>query len=128
MRIHSETYVLIAALPFLSKSLMGAMLVTVISAKKEGLGYLFQRAATGKNLWIYPIYVLAFLLITKLLGIAFISIVVITLTAMVCYVFCRRNARKWFGGITGDVLGASVEGTELILWMTVWLLHYFVMG
>ncbi|NRK74201.1 adenosylcobinamide-GDP ribazoletransferase, partial [Salmonella enterica subsp. enterica serovar Typhi] len=29
---------------------------------------------------------------------------------------------------TGDLLGASVEGTELALWATLWLLHYFVMG
>jgi adenosylcobinamide-GDP ribazoletransferase len=126
--IHLETYILITALPFFSKSVMGTMLLTVKTAKNEGLGYLFQTAATAKTLWIYPFYLIVFLCAAIYLGNGFISIGCLTLAAMICYLLCRRNASKWFGGITGDVLGATVEGTECILWMTVWLLHYFVMG
>jgi adenosylcobinamide-GDP ribazoletransferase len=128
MNVHFLSYILIAAVPFLSKSVMGIMLLTVKTAKNEGLGRLFQAAATPIVLWIYPVYIIAFLYLASLLGIGFISIGLLFLAALVSYLICRRNALKWFGGITGDVLGASVEGTELILWMTVWLLHYFVMG
>lgn len=121
-------YYLIAALPFFSKSVMGAVLLTVQSAKNEGLGRMFQQAATAKVLWIYPFYILVFLIAVFLSKVYFIPICLLLLASILCYLISRRNALKWFGGITGDVLGATVEGTELILWMTVWLLHYFVMA
>lgn len=128
MNIHIGTYFLIAAIPFLSKNVMGTILLTVQAAKDEGLGRLFQKAATAKVLWIYPFYVFMFLLVLFFLRESLISIWYLLIAAMICYLISRRNALKWFGGITGDVLGASVEGTECILWLTVWLLHYFVMG
>jgi adenosylcobinamide-GDP ribazoletransferase len=124
LNIQLYSYILIAAIPFLSKSLMGTLLLTVKSAKKEGLGSFFQAAAKPGELWIYPVYIIVFLLIFIKM---FLQLAIILLAAASCYLFYRRKVVKWFGGITGDVVGASVEGTELILWMTVWLLHYFVM-
>lgn len=121
---HSLSYLLILAIPFLSKCVMGAMLLTVKSAKKEGLGTLFQNAASPRALSIYLLYLLGFLSFFISKGILIIGI--LFFVTAVCYWFFRKKAMKWFGGITGDVLGASVEGTELILWLTVWLLHYFV--
>jgi adenosylcobinamide-GDP ribazoletransferase len=122
--VHFTTYILIALIPFLSKTVMGIVLLTVQSAKQEGLGALFQKAATPKSLWIYLVYILGVSLIVNHLLFLLGGMLVV---AASCCIFCRRKAVKWFGGITGDVVGASVEGTELILWMTVWLLHYFVM-
>jgi adenosylcobinamide-GDP ribazoletransferase len=119
------SYIFIAAIPFLSKSVMGVLLLTVKSAKNEGLGSLFQKTGSPKVLWIYLVYIAGFLILVNkamLLGGTLIIV------AAGCLLFCKRKAVKWFGGITGDVLGATVEGTELILWMTVWLLHYFAMA
>ncbi len=126
--VHFMTYILIAALPFLSKNVMGAMLIMVKSAKSEGLGRMFQEAAPAKVLWIYPLYMVVFLFTALFLGGEFMRLGILIMAAAASYFICRRNALKWFGGITGDVLGASVEGTELILWTVMWLLHYFVMG
>ncbi|CAH2712958.1 Adenosylcobinamide-GDP ribazoletransferase [Neobacillus rhizosphaerae] len=128
LNVEYVTYIFIAGIPFLSKSVMGVLLLTVKSAKNEGLGSLFQSAAKPQVLWIYPVYLLGFLFLVILLNKEFLLVGLLILVATCCLYFCRRKAVKWFGGITGDVLGASVEGTELILWMTVWLLHYFVMG
>jgi adenosylcobinamide-GDP ribazoletransferase len=122
------SYILIAAIPFLSKTVMGVLLLTVKTAKNEGLGRLFQNAASPKSLWIYPVYTVILLVLLALINIELLYVGYLLLVAIGCYLFLRQKVVKWFGGITGDVLGASVEGTELILWMTVWLLHYFVMG
>ncbi|MGG0717853.1 adenosylcobinamide-GDP ribazoletransferase [Robertmurraya massiliosenegalensis] len=122
------SYFMIMLIPFLGKSIMGLVLITIPSAKKDGLAALFQEAGNRRSLVVYPIYLLlfsAFLLIWW--GGFFWPLLIFIGIALLCYWFVRVKAKKWFGGITGDVLGASVEGTEIILWMTLWLLHYFAM-
>lgn len=120
--------VLIIAIPFLSKGVMGAVLVTVPAAKKEGLASLFQKAGNARAIVVYPIYLIILVSSIVIGWTGFLLPMTILVTiAVVSYLFIRVKAVKWFGGITGDVLGASVEGTENFLWMTLWLLHYFVM-
>ncbi len=128
LNVHVNSYLMIAAIPLFSKSVMGLLLLTVKSAKKEGLGALFQSAATPKDLWTYLVYIIGFLVLMLLFDGGFYYVSILLVTAFVMLLFCRRKAMKWFGGITGDILGAAVEGTELFLWMTLWLLHYFVMA
>lgn len=127
MKINVLSYLFIILIPFISKSVMGVLLLTVKSAKNEGLGRLFQDAASREVLWIYPVYIAVHLFLVMFLNHGFLLSGLLFLMGTGCYLVCRHLAIKWFGGMTGDVLGASVEGTELILWMTVWLLHYFVM-
>lgn len=126
--VQGLTYMMIAAIPFLSKCVMGVLLLTVKSAKNEGLGVLFQDAATIKVLWIYLIYISVILVLISFINNGFFLVSILIVIACASLLVCRLKAVSWFGGITGDVLGAAVEGTELFLWMTVWLLHYFAMA
>ncbi|MEH7010483.1 adenosylcobinamide-GDP ribazoletransferase [Neobacillus niacini] len=128
VNVHVISYVMISAIPLLSKSVMGMLLLTVKSSKNNGLGALFQSSATTKDLWTYPVYMIGFLALASWFDSGILHVSILIVTAFVILLFCRRSAVKWFGGITGDVLGASVEGTELFLWMTLWLLHYFAMA
>lgn len=125
----TETLISIVLIPFLSRSLMGVLLTHTEPAKQEGLAHFFHEAVKGKKLTIYIAYILfTFALISGLQGLPVHFILWISLVAIGGYLFVRTKCMKWFNGITGDVLGASVEGIELLLWMTLWLLHYSVMG
>ncbi|RFU62398.1 adenosylcobinamide-GDP ribazoletransferase [Peribacillus glennii] len=119
------SYSLVAFVPFLGKTAMGFLLMQVRLAKNEGLAAFFQAAAGKDSTFIYYVYLvlgaLAFVFLKH-----FYLYAVLVIMVIVSVLFLKRKMVKWFGGITGDVAGASVEGVELMLWMTVWLLHYFV--
>jgi adenosylcobinamide-GDP ribazoletransferase len=122
-------YVLIMLIPFFSKSMTGVLTIKVRAAKEDGLGTMFKKAAGRYTLWFYPIYiaiVLAALWLVKPEAIG--GAVILVLMTGLFILIAARKAVKWFGGITGDVLGASIEGVEVVLWMTLWLWHYFVTG
>lgn len=126
-KFQSATYLLAIAIPFVSKMLMGILLVLVNPAKNEGLGALFRNASSIRTLWIYPVYLLLFAVTSFLTGLS-ICFASYVLAAILIFLFLRKKIMEWFGGMTGDTLGASVELTEVLLWMTMWLLHYFAMG
>ncbi|WP_347548478.1 adenosylcobinamide-GDP ribazoletransferase [Pseudalkalibacillus hwajinpoensis] len=123
------SYVLIATIPFFSKSVMGAFLVMIAPAKEEGLAFFFQKAVQRSCLWSYPVYFLlaAGVMFAVSIETLLYFLVLTGVTLLVAWLM-KRKITTWFRGITGDVLGASVEGVEVFVWMTLWLLYYFVMG
>lgn len=106
---------------------MGLLLLLVKPARNEGLGTLFKNASSKSTLWIYPVYLLLFVGVGFVdgLSIGFASFI---FASILIFLLMRKKINEWFGGMTGDILGASVELTEVLLWMTLWLLHYFAMG
>ncbi len=123
------SYFLIALIPFFSKIVMGELLLNVKTAKQGGLGSLFKKAASKKTLLFYLIYiVILFCLTAVFIKDALFEVLIFLLVVASVIVFLKKKVVSWFGGMTGDVLGASVEGTEVLLWMSLWLLHYFAMG
>ncbi|MBP2242413.1 adenosylcobinamide-GDP ribazoletransferase [Cytobacillus eiseniae] len=127
--IHPSTYLYIALIPFFSKMVMGVLLLKVKAAKKEGLGTLFKNASNERTLIVYPVYII---LLFAAAGIwwnqVLLGIIIFMIVSVFALLIVQRKIISWFGGLTGDVLGASVEGMELLLWMTLWFLHYFAMG
>lgn len=126
LRLADTSYCLVMLIPFLSKSVAGILLVKVRGAKEDGLGTMFKRAANRYTLWFYLLYLA---LIYTVMGLispdAIVGALVLFMIATLFLLFVARKAVTWFGGITGDVIGASIEGVEIVLWMTLWLWHYF---
>lgn len=123
--VHSYTYIVILFIPFFSRGVIGVLLVLAPLAKNEGLAAFFRERLSKISLLFYPFYCIV-VLIGLSLFIPVIAPVFLLLlaSACLCFLFIRKKSVHWFGGITGDVLGASAEGTEWLLWMIVWLWHY----
>lgn len=128
LMINPETYWFILLIPFLGKLVMGMILYHTPLAKNEGMAHFFKKAIQNQKPWIYLFYIT--ILGTGLFMIdpsIFFSLLVLLFFSLIIFIIIRKKVVSWFGGTTGDVLGASVEGVETFLWLIVWLLHYFAM-
>lgn len=114
------------SIPIFSRIVMGVSIILIPAAYKSGMGYSFSKDTKWNDvLWMLaPLIgiVVAGVLLNSLFLYAAFTIV----TAGFC-LFVHSKSIKWFGGMTGDTVGASVEGGESILWMTIWLLLLFDM-
>lgn len=129
--LHAEwfTLIVISMIPLISRMMMGMMLVVMPAAKQEGLGYTMRNACQPQTLLYHFIYMI--LLIIGLWvwnGKVAFMVFIMFVSMLFIFLYVRIKVPKWFGGITGDVVGASGQGLEVMLWMITWLLHYYVMG
>ncbi|WP_027408641.1 adenosylcobinamide-GDP ribazoletransferase [Anoxybacteroides tepidamans] len=115
---------LFIVVPFFSRAWMALLLASGRLAKPTGMAAAF-REHLGRNdiFW---------LIAALLLGTALVSLLrplfafILAAMAFVFFSGARVFYEKQFGGITGDMLGAFVEGAETWLWFIIWLLHFFV--
>ncbi|WP_044336826.1 adenosylcobinamide-GDP ribazoletransferase [Rossellomorea aquimaris] len=116
----------LVSIPFLSRMMMGASLIFIPAAQSSGMGY-----GLSKNVTRYDFIWIVFGLMLGGIGSFFLNCfyfyALFTLVTLALFWFVYSRSIKWFGGMTGDTIGGSVEGVELLLWMTIWLLHVFAM-
>lgn len=127
---HQEPYlfIYIVFIPFFSRMLTGIGLILIKPAKKSGLGYLFK-AENPQILNFYLIYLIPIVIILGIYNLLYLTVFIILLILIgILHLLFKRFFMRQFGGLTGDLSGASIEGTELILWLLMWLLHYYVTG
>lgn len=118
-------FYLIAFIPFLSRLVMGSVLIYGKPAKPEGLAAHFQTACNRSDLLLY----LGIVVVWLCASYHFIFDDLLLLSAsLISASFGLRFMNKHFGGMTGDTLGALLEGTETWLWLILWLSHAFVTG
>jgi adenosylcobinamide-GDP ribazoletransferase len=116
---------MIGIIPFFSRMIMGILMVTGKTAKEEGMAHYFKQHTSPVLLLTYlvPYFLIAVMFFWLLPEMADLFLL-FTFAAGLLTLWIRRQTIKWFGGITGDTLGASVEGAETVLWMIVWLSAY----
>ncbi|TCP31257.1 cobalamin-5'-phosphate synthase [Scopulibacillus darangshiensis] len=118
---------LIILIPFLSRTVMGYVMIFTEPAKKNGLASFFKKAISARDSFFYLGYAIVLFILAMLCSQHLVFQVVVLMAAAVIFgLAAHRFISKQFGGITGDTLGATVEGGETWLWMILWLLHVFV--
>ncbi|UOR10876.1 adenosylcobinamide-GDP ribazoletransferase [Halobacillus amylolyticus] len=112
----------ILLIPFLSRCVMVLMLGHTPSARQKGLSYFFKNHySQSVTVWVVSLMIVVSVVTAFFSWSHFIVSLVMGLAAMIGMWGIRRWAVRSFGGITGDVCGATLEGMETYLWFIVWL-------
>lgn len=124
----TATYLLVVFIPFFGKSLLGIYLQGLPLARNEGMAHFFRQGKTKYFLTVYIFYILFFgSLLVWLRFELIIPYIIFTAVFMIMSFFIAGFIKRNFTGISGDTLGASSEGMELLLWLTLWLLLSYAM-
>lgn len=109
----SNLYLAVLFVPVLSRTLQPAVMCTFPYAKKDGLAKMYGDTLNkGKAVYFYGLFVLI-----STVMVIFIDFRLVWMAGAVAayYIFYYFSTKKQFGGITGDVLGAFVELSELLM-------------
>ena len=102
--------------PMLSRTGLLILFNWTNSAKKDGLAAFFQQRADKR--WLARVSAIYLILLAALLlYVGGWSVAFAVLAAFLLFLFLyRRWCLRNFGGMTGDLFGAYVEGAEILLW------------
>ncbi|MBE1555743.1 adenosylcobinamide-GDP ribazoletransferase [Sporosarcina limicola] len=111
------------AIPFLARAAMTIYFTTVCLAKDKGMAHFFKEKMSGKVVSFMSMLssVSMLLVIGFILNDYLVPTVLFAVLVAVLLIY-RRWSLKHFGGVTGDLSGAFIEGTEALLWLTVIIL------
>lgn len=100
-------------IPIISRCLQPTMLYYFPYAKEEGLAKMYG-VDLNKRLGLIPLGILA-IVIAVMIYIFGLAALLVPGIAALYYGFYYLSSKKNFGGITGDLLGAFLEVTELLM-------------
>ena len=111
-------WLFIITVPFLSRIVLVVLFSITANAKESGLAHFFKQRLLLQILM--PLTAIFLFLAICFIGVMTHWLIAITLLLVLLVFICiyRSWSLKNFGGATGDLLGASVELMEVILWIT----------
>ena len=116
--VQTVSLVLVLFVPILSRIGLLALFSSTSSAKSDGLAAFFQQRANHRKLLIAVLVLIAVsfavLIWSTSVWIALTLLVLLPVSLWLFRAWCLRN----FGGVTGDLFGAYVEGVEILLWIS----------
>ena len=107
-------------IPFLGRLAIQLFFSMTPLAKPTGLGAYFKKQVAQRQL-VLIIVVYSVLLVIVASYFTMWSLAVLLLVAIVGVAFYKRWVLRNFGGMSGDLMGALCEGTEVLLWIVVLL-------
>ncbi|MBO0601099.1 adenosylcobinamide-GDP ribazoletransferase [Sporosarcina sp. E16_3] len=111
---------LFIAIPFLARATMNLYFSTVRLAKDKGIAHFFKEKMSTTVLISWTLVSSAVILcaVGFMLKSVLIPVVIAIVIAVAFFTF-RNWSLKHFGGVTGDLCGAFIEGMEVVLWLAV---------
>lgn len=115
-------WIFILLIPYFSRSTLITLFAWSNSAKTSGLAYFFKQKMNGNVVLIMA--ACHFFIGLAIVGWLTDWLIVLTFAVVLFGFMClfRGWVLRNFGGVTGDLLGASVEVSEVVLWLTLLLL------
>lgn len=115
-------WIFVLLIPFFSRETLCFLFSLTNNAKTSGLAYYFKQKMNANAVLIAT--ACHFFIGLGVLGWMTNWMVAVTFAIVLfAFIFLFRGwALKNFGGVTGDLLGASVEISEVVLWLTLLLL------
>lgn len=110
---HNINGLILICIPFLSRLLQSLMLLNTKFAKDDGLALMY-----GSLPKKFQMYYIIYIFIMGFFALYFLDIVLVTVllgVATLSFFYHRHFAKKSFGGITGDVVGAYIEIVEVLM-------------
>jgi adenosylcobinamide-GDP ribazoletransferase len=111
--------------PVLARGMMVLLLVSTPSATKTGMAASFKQHMKKWDTWLTVCFIF---LLTAGSFLTWAFVIILVVASLLFLGVFRKMCMKQFNGITGDMLGAMVEGCETWLWFVLWLLAFFVTG
>jgi adenosylcobinamide-GDP ribazoletransferase len=113
----------LVVLPFLARAGMVYYFIITPEAREKGLAAFFKKRIDHRVLLVTT-------LVSIVIGVGFIIVVsenVLVASIILIALFSGAHAykhwtKKHFGGVTGDISGAFVEGMEVVLWIVIFSL------
>lgn len=109
----SSIFALIFFIPIMSRIMQASMLYLFPFAKQDGLAKMYGDSLKPYKGYIFWVLLLVLCLVLYLIG-GFMALL-LPLILVLFYILFFFSTKKNFGGITGDMLGAFVELSELIM-------------
>ncbi|WJY26545.1 MULTISPECIES: adenosylcobinamide-GDP ribazoletransferase [Sporosarcina] len=117
---HADSWGWVIIIPFLSRSAMAVYFVITEPAKETGIAHFFRSRLNSSVLagWTAGCLGAAVVLCGRYTGTVMLPLALAAVIAGAVLLF-RFWSRRHFGGVTGDLCGAFIEGMEVLLWITV---------
>ncbi|TQR18061.1 adenosylcobinamide-GDP ribazoletransferase [Psychrobacillus soli] len=122
LAVESFQWIFILLIPYFSRITLATLFSLTNSAKTSGLAYFFKQKMNGNVVLI--VAACHFLIGVAVVGWQTDWLIAVTFAVVLFGFIClfRGWILRNFGGVTGDLLGASVEVSEVVLWLTLLLL------
>ncbi|KAA0955686.1 adenosylcobinamide-GDP ribazoletransferase [Sporosarcina sp. ANT_H38] len=108
------------AIPFLARAAMNLYFSTVRLAKDKGIAHFFKQKISSSIVigWTLVSSAMILFALGFMLKSILIPVSVAIVIAMAFFMF-RNWSLKHFGGVSGDLCGAFIEGMEALLWLVI---------